>query len=283
MNINRFIVAIALTACALTAAALPTVDEVQAEVGRGNYAHAEAMMQEVVAAKPGSARAHYVYGEILAHNKRFDEAAKEVIRAKAIDPTIGFTDASKFKAFEQLVESEQRRAKPTTTLLTPTAPVAKPLAPAGSSGTPSWVWILGLGGMGFVAWALFSRRRPVAAAPMGMAGMAPGSGVATAPVGYGGPGYGQAPGAGSGMLGVGLAAAGGVAAGMLASRLLEGHHDATPSAPVATPAGGLVPGMFDDASVDDTAAHELEQRDVDFGGGDGWGGDGGSDQGSDGW
>lgn len=48
MNTKQFLAAIALTACALTAAALPTVEEVQAEVGRGNFAHAETMMQEVV-------------------------------------------------------------------------------------------------------------------------------------------------------------------------------------------------------------------------------------------
>lgn len=281
MNTKQVLAAIALTAWALTAAALPTVEEVQAEVGRGNYAHAQTMMQEVITAKPGSARAHYIYGEILAHNKRFDEAAKQVARAKAIDPTVAFTDASKFKAFEQLLEREQRQAKPTAALSTPVASIARQQAPAESSGLPAWVWMLGLGCVGAVALTMFNRRRQAASAPMGMA---PGSTVATAPAGYGpGPGYGAAPGTGSGMLGVGLAAAGGVAAGMLASRLLDGHRDSSTNSAAAPAAGGLVPGMFDDAPTD-SAAQELEQRDVDFGAGDGWGaGDGGSDQGGDGW
>lgn len=282
MNIKHTLAAIALAAWALTAAALPTVEEVQAEVGRGNYAHAETMMQEVVTAKPGSARAHYIYGEILAHNKRFDEAAKQVARAKAIDPAVAFTDASKFKAFEQLLEREQRQVKPTAAISTPTAPISKQQAPVESSGLPVWLWMLGLACVGAVALTMFNRRRQVVAAP---SGLAPGSAVATGSTGYGpGPGYGQAPGAGSGMLGVGLAAAGGVAAGMLASRLLEGHHDSATSSPTASSAGGLVPGMFDDAPAENSAAQELEQRDVDFGAGDGWGGgDGGSDPGSDGW
>jgi Tetratricopeptide repeat len=282
MNTRQFLAAIALTAWALSAAALPSVEEVQAEVGRGNFAHAETLMQEVVAAKPGSARAHYIYGEILAHNKRFDEAAQQIARAKAIDSTLGFTDASKFRALEQLLEREQQRqAKPVTAPSTSAAPVLRQHAPEQSSGLSSWIWILGLAGLGAVAWTMFSRRRQVTGAPMGMPGMAPGSAVATAPAGYG-PGYGSAPGASSGMLGVGLAAAGGVAAGMLASRLLDGHHDSASNSAATPAAGGLIPGMFDDAPVGSTA-QELEHRDVDFGVGDGWGAEAGSDAGGDSW
>ncbi len=281
MNIKQFLAAIALTAWSLTASALATVEEVQAEVGRGNFAHAETMMHEVVAAKPGSARAHYIYGEILAHNKRFDDAAQQIARAKAIDPTLAFTDASKFRAIEQLLEREQQRqVKPGSEPSTLGAPTLRQHAPVESRGLPSWVWMLGLAGLGYVTWTMFSRRRQVAGAPMGMPGMASGA----APAGFGaGPGYGSAPGAGSGMLGVGLAAAGGVAAGMLASRLLDGHHDSGSNSASSPAAGGLIPGMFDDAPTDSTA-QELERRDVDFGVGDGWGaGDGGSDQGGDGW
>ena len=82
MHIQRFFAAATLVACTLTAWAAPTVDAVQAEVQRGNYAQAETMMQEVVNARPGSAKAHYIYAEILAHNKRFDEAAKQAASAR---------------------------------------------------------------------------------------------------------------------------------------------------------------------------------------------------------
>jgi hypothetical protein len=283
MNVKRVLLtALVFAAVALNAFALPTVDEVQAEIGRGNFAHAETMMQEVVASKPGSARAHYVYGEILAHNKRFDEAAKQVARAKAIDPAIGFADPAKFRSFEQLLDRELRQAKPAAALTTPVVPADRAQAQAESSAsTPSWIWILGLAGVGLVGWILLSRRRQAASPSTGLMGAAPNGAVATSPVGYGaGPGYGVSPGPGPGMLGVGLAAAGGVAAGMMAARLLDGQH-ASSSAAVS---GGLVPGMFDDEPSTSGAAQELEQRDVDFGVGDGWGGgDGGSDPGSDGW
>ena len=72
------------------------------------------------------------------------------------------------------------------------------------------------------------------------------------------------------MLGVGLAAAGGVAAGMLAEKMLHEGHDER-SIPRDTGGGsGLVPGSFDGGG--NSAADELASRDIDFGRGDGWGG-----------
>ena len=63
---KKWIVTIVLAALSAVAWALPTAQEVQAEVQQGRYARAEEMMREVVAAKPDSAKAHYVYAEILA-------------------------------------------------------------------------------------------------------------------------------------------------------------------------------------------------------------------------
>ena len=97
MNLKRLFVTVALAVWAFSAAALPSVDAVQAEVQKGRYAQAETMMQEVVAAKPGSARAHYIYAEILAHNKRFDEARRQVSAAREIDPALSFTEPAKFR------------------------------------------------------------------------------------------------------------------------------------------------------------------------------------------
>jgi|GEM_PF-3188348 len=56
------------------------------------------MMSEVVAAKPDSAKAHYIYAEMLAHNRNFTKASKEAARARQLDPvhrptrTIAFQD-----------------------------------------------------------------------------------------------------------------------------------------------------------------------------------------------
>jgi hypothetical protein len=239
----------------------------------------------VVAAKPGSARAHYIYAEILAHNKRFDEARRQVLAAKEIDPALSFTEPAKFKSLEQLLSREAQAEKST---VAPVAPVvrhspAAELEPPRSQGIPGWVWAFGLAGLAAVVW-MITRRRAVA--PGGTM-MAPAMGAGVAPAGYGG-GYPQPTSNGPGMLGVGLAAAGGLAAGMLAERLLDGGHRDAGGATAAGSSGGagLVPGMFDDAPGGG-ATREIEDRPIDFGNGDGWGGgdaggDGGGGDGGDG-
>jgi hypothetical protein len=287
-TVRQLMAAAALSVFVLSASALPSLEAVKTEVQKGNYAQAQTMMEEVVAAKPSSARAHYIYAEILAHNKRFDEAARQATTAGTLDPAIGFTEPAKFKAFEALLEREQREAKsPAHAAVAAPAMVARPApAPEPSSGIPSWVWIAGLLAFGALAWSKLRRQTP--AAPMGMPMAMSGApaGFPAAGGGYGnnyGNGYGPGamPQQGSGMMGVGLAAVGGVAAGMLAEKLMSGgSHESMAAAPAAVNQNGLVPGMFDDAGAQSSAAYELQQEPVDFGSGDDWGGDisgGGSD------
>lgn len=272
-----------------SAQALPTVDEVQAATQRGDYPNAEKMMREVIASRPDSARAHYVLAEILAHQRKFDPAAEEAHRARALDPAVKFADPAKFSAFEQLLQREQTAAAksiaPAAAIGTAPPARAAPAERSSGGGIPIWVLIVGAG---IFIWLAVSwmRRRTAAQSQPAMAGGGYGmSNGGYAPQGYGPQGYG--PGVppasgGSGLMGVGLAAAGGVAAGMLAEKLLHGDHDPQRSAPRDQDAGssgsGLIPGSFDSGGGN-AAADELTRRDVDFGNGDGWGGGdaGGSD------
>jgi len=274
-----------------TAQALPTVDEVQAAAKAGDYAGAEKMMREVVAAKPDSARAHYVLAEILAHQRQFDDAAAHTRRARALDPAIKFTDRARFESFEQALQRQQAAAaKPGVPAALDPAPAvpatraapvdrAEPVERAGSAGGVP-IWLLVGGAILFIGIAVsFMRRRTAAQVQQpafGGGGYGPGAGM-----GYGA-GMPVQPGSGGpGMLGVGLGVAGGVAAGMLAERLLHGGHDTgnlQGHADAGGAAGGLIPGSF---GGDAGAADELTRRDIDFGSGDGWGGGdaGGSDLG----
>ena len=298
---KRLLVALLLAIASSASFALPTLDEVQAEVGKGNYSHAEEMMREVVAAKPGSARAHYVYAEILAHDRRFELAAEEAARARKLDPSIKFTQPEKFSAFEALIERERSAAKharsPERATPAMTAPAMREsVRPQPDSGIPSWAWGLGGAALALVAWRLISARRQVASpgyggSPVAMAGGQPGG---PAPAGFGAnytPSYpptGAPQSAGSGMLGTGMAVAGGLAAGMLVSKLMSDHHDrGGQNAADGASSSGLTPGAFDD----DGAARDLEERPIDFGSGDGWdsagssdsGGGGGGSGSDDGW
>ncbi|MBX9715929.1 MAG: hypothetical protein K2X42_04970, partial [Burkholderiaceae bacterium] len=64
---RKFLAAAVLGLCVIGASAVPSLDAVKGEVALGHYVQAQTMMEEVLAAKPSSARAHYVYAEILAH------------------------------------------------------------------------------------------------------------------------------------------------------------------------------------------------------------------------
>ncbi len=96
----------AMALLCMVAWALPSVQDVDAQVKQGHYTEAESMMKEVVAAKPESAKARYLYAELLAHNRQFGLAATEVAKARELDPQIKFADPEKFRAFEQLVQRE---------------------------------------------------------------------------------------------------------------------------------------------------------------------------------
>lgn len=270
--------------------ALPNVDEVQAAVQRGDYPGAEKMVREVLAAKPDSARGHYVLAEILAHERQFAEAAEHARRARTLDPAIKFTNAAKFNEFEQLLQRQQAaRSTATPATVSPAAPPPRALPaeraaePASGGGVP--IWLLVVGAVVFIALAVrwMSRR---ASAPAGYPSAQPaasgGYGMGGNGMGGYGPGMPQGPTSGGpGLMGVGLAAAGGVAAGMLAEKLLHGGHDEARNLPRDSGSqGGLIPGSFD--SDAGSAADALSRRDVDFGSGDGWDSGGSSDSGDNG-
>ena len=276
-------------ACAV-AWAVPTVQQVQTEVQQGHYSQAESMMREVVDAKPGSAKAHYIYAEILAHNGGFSKAAEEVGKAKQLDPDIKFTQLDKFQAFEKLLEREQKPAQ-RAGISNPVFPAAAPAVPARAQvgGIPSWVWLAALGVVGYLLWRGFSRSQatPSPSGSFGVPATMPANGYGTAPTGaYGGGGgpYMNSPSVSpsGGLLRTGLAVAGGVAAGMMVDEMLHHRQGAG-----TDQLSGLQRGV--DLPPTDDVANELEQRNVDFGNGNDWDagsagvdlGGGGSDDG--GW
>ena len=280
---KKTLVTMGLVLACAGAWALPTVQQVQAEVQQGRYAQAESMMSEVVAAKPGSAKAHYLYAEILAHNGGFAKAAEEAAKARQLDPDIKFTAPDKFQAFEKLLERERKpvQRSETSSSLIPTTAAAAPLS-APTGGIPSWVWLAGLGGVGFLLWRGFSRSRAATSASgsYGVPATAAANGYGGSPMGGFGGGAPSAPASplspSSGLLRTGLAVAGGVAAGMLVDEMLHRHQG---SGTGTNQLSGLQPGLFD-APQTDEAANELERRNVDFGNGNDWdAGNAGSDAG----
>ena len=289
---KRKIVILSLALWSALAFALPSTDDVEAAVKAGNYAQADSMMQEVVAAKPQSAKAHYFYARILAHEGKFNDAAAQAHAAQGIDPAITFTDAQKFREFEQEVQRAQGLGQPRAQQSYGAAPAALPVQRA-SAGVPGWVWVVGIAIIGFLILRAVTRRAQMAS-PVYTGGQTVYPGGTG---GYGaGPGYGVggmpmgAPMGGSGVS-TGLAAVGGLAAGMVAEHLLEERREGERYAD--NPGNYPAQGNWNDGGAA-AAASDLENRPVDFGNdtGGGWGGDssssdtftpdGGSDNGG-GW
>ncbi len=268
---KKLLVCLAFIAMSSLAWALPTVQQVEAEVQQGHTVRAETMMGEVVAAKPDSARAHYVYAEILARNGKFKLAAEEEAKARQIDPDARFADPAKVLAFEQLLDREQLGVSRSAAAPAQQVSVAPMGVPARSAGIPSWVWMAALAAIAFFLWRGLSRSRVAAGSALaGSGAMPPYAGGQTmnpaAP-------YGSGMQAGSGLLGTGMAVAGGVAGGMLIDELLHRRNGA------GNPAGGEMFGSGSTSAMPGSdAATELESRPVDFGNGNGndWDSGGGS-------
>lgn len=87
-------------------AATPTAKDVEAAIRAGNYAQAETMLSEVVEAHPNSARAHYLYGQVLDRNGKAAAGLAQIEQARTIDPSIKFTDAAEFRAVERHVQAD---------------------------------------------------------------------------------------------------------------------------------------------------------------------------------
>ena len=250
--IMRLMILLVLSLASLQVSALPTVEDVQHAVHRGDYSAAQTMLREVLAAKPENARAHYILAEVLAHEGQLAEARTQAATAQRLDPAIHFTSPERFRQFQAELDG---RANPAVSA----AP--SPRDASNSAGGSNLLWIVLALGAGAI-WLMMRRR---AAPPPGYAGNVPGG----MPGGPGYPGYPSAPPAGGSGMGTVAAGLGGIAAGMVAEHLIEEaldrHH-----------AGGAPP------SFGRSAPESLEDRPIDFGSGaDDWSGGSGNDGGGD--
>ncbi len=282
--------AMAADATAAAGKTVPTANEVRAAVNAGDWPKAETMIKEVIAAKPDNARAHYFYAEILAHEGKFSDAARETRTVRELDPNLTFDkNPDTFRKFEREVDRAAAGPVATTTAVQPQVTTARevpaPAVPvqAASSGIPGWVWVGGIAVVLFLVFRAMSRRALANnMASSGGYGMNPGMaqpGYGPAQPGYG-PGYGPSP--GGGLLRTGLAAGAGVAGGMLLERMLEGNrHDENNYG--NNGGGNYIPQGGGGDNGYNQATSDLENRPFDFGqGGNDWsdgggGGGGGGD------
>ncbi|AJY67571.1 tetratricopeptide repeat protein [Burkholderia glumae] len=91
-------------------AAVPSLAQVEQSVSQRNWQRADAQLSEVIQAHPDSARAHYLYGQVLDREGRAADALAQIERAKSLDPSIHFTNPSTFAQTEARVRADANRA-----------------------------------------------------------------------------------------------------------------------------------------------------------------------------
>ena len=133
-------------------AAVPSVNDIETLVKQGDLSRARAGIEQVIRAKPDSAKAYYLYAQIL-HAQRQDAPARQaLLKAEQLSPAMEFTNdpeyLRRFKAELQL----------------PAAGFKVPATPARQSGSGSLFVILlvVLGGivlMVLVVWRIQTRKQ----------------------------------------------------------------------------------------------------------------------------
>lgn len=215
----------------LPALAEPSIQQVYQAAESGKLKDAETMMQEVLRAHPGSAKAHFVEAEILAKERQLQSARQELATAERLAPDMSFAKPQAVENLRGLL-GEATRIQHQQGLNQ-----AAGFAPQRQSSFPWSLLIVGLGVIGFVIWAsrfMARRNEPTVIVPApAYGGGYPGP---QAPYGTSGPmPYGGGPvvgggGMGGGILG-GLATGAAVGAGMVAGEALMhrvlGDHESS--------------------------------------------------------
>lgn len=230
----------------------PTLKQVYAEAQAGRLEQAQVMMQQVLVAHPGSAKAHFVQAELSARQGKMSHARDALATAEKLAPGLPFAKPEAVQALRtQLAAKSSPPANNSPSSRAPaTAAPAAYSAPAAPSSSFPWGLALALGG-GAIAIAIFmSRKKPTPALMpqaayanpgamqgglngqqgfgmgnnMGGGAMAPGYGQPA----YGQPGYGQPAGSGiggrvMGGLATGLAVGAGVMAAQAIGKSLMGN------------------------------------------------------------
>jgi hypothetical protein len=165
---------------------LPNIRQVYAAAKAGQLTQARAMVDQVLAAKPNSARGHFVKAEICAAQADRSCAGDELAAAKRLEPGLIFVNPTAVRRLETLALG-----------VTPLQ-VARPSPQSGFN----WSWlVLGLGVVALLWWvvSIATRRAAQNVSPVygggtmvpatpgnAMGGMAPGYGAPIQPGGFGG-------------------------------------------------------------------------------------------------
>jgi hypothetical protein len=89
--------------------AVPTATQIETTIQQGNWQKADSQLNEVLKAHPDSARAHYLYAQVLDREGRPADALAQLQQAKTLDPQVRFTDPGRFAETEARLRADAAR------------------------------------------------------------------------------------------------------------------------------------------------------------------------------
>ncbi|SAK63693.1 TPR repeat-containing protein [Caballeronia fortuita] len=102
--------ALSLSLASPLAFAVPTAQQVEQSMTQGNWQKADSQLSEVLDAHPKNAQAHYLYAQMLDREGRYSDALSHLQQAKSIDPSLSFTDPSRFASTQARIQADATRA-----------------------------------------------------------------------------------------------------------------------------------------------------------------------------
>ncbi len=114
----------------LALAAVPTAQQVEQSMTQGDWQKADAQLSEVLGAHPKNAHAHYLYAQVLDREGRASDALSHLQQAKTLDPSLSFTDPSRFASTEARIRNDANRANATTNRASNGSVALNPFNPA---------------------------------------------------------------------------------------------------------------------------------------------------------
>ncbi|WP_321798626.1 tetratricopeptide repeat protein [Caballeronia sp. J97] len=102
--------ALSLSLASPLAFAVPTAQQVEQSMTQGNWQQADSQLSEVLSAHPKNAHAHYLYAQVLDREGRYSDALSHLQQAKSLDPSLSFTDPSRFASTQARIQADATRA-----------------------------------------------------------------------------------------------------------------------------------------------------------------------------
>ncbi|WP_109480658.1 tetratricopeptide repeat protein [Paraburkholderia sp. C35] len=89
--------------------AVPTATQIETAIQQQDWQKADSQLNEVLKAHPDSARAHYLYAQVLDREGRPAEALTQLQQSKTLDPQVRFTDPGRFAETEARLRADAAR------------------------------------------------------------------------------------------------------------------------------------------------------------------------------